>query len=611
MYLPTILIGDSRLGGISATISSYESLTLRGYIVDSILLLRDEYYRNWEYLQPYFAERGIRVDALQAPPAKHHDFATNLKLTEEYYQGISPSSHEGLLFDVLSHLDDRHSKRLEELESMPSRTLDCIWWPFVQHGHVKEEDVTVIDSASSDVFSIFNGHTSAPSSTGSLLEPQFDGSASWWTQSFGHAHPSLTLAAARAAGRYGHVMFPQATHLPALRLSERLVKEGPGKGWASRAFISDDGSTGMEVALKMALRAFSVRSEGGLSSEKDRLKRRDLGILGIKGSYHGDTIGAMDACEEGVYTCEWHEAKGYWFDPPTVSIRKGQIVISLPPALALEYGKEDASDVEVQSLPWTYDLSRRIDTPLAECYRGYIKRTLRNLQEKGGRALAALVLEPIVMGAGGMVFVDPLFPRVLIDAVRGISQPSSTLSPGEWSGIPVIFDEVFVGLYRLGFESSIPLLGVYPDISVNAKILTGGLVPLAVTLASDSIFKAFYSDKKADALLHGHSYSAYPIGCEVANETLSMLEKISHSKEWKEAKNAWYPSAQKVPEGNSNLVWSLWDPEFVDKISHLEVVGEVMTLGTVLSIKIADDTAGTCLVVPRPVNHYPKRRNHE
>ncbi|CAL1715948.1 unnamed protein product [Somion occarium] len=585
LFLPTILIGDSRLGGISSTISSYESLVLRGYIVDAILLFRDEYYRNWEYLSSYFAEKGVQVHAVDPPPAKHTDNNTNIQLTEQFYWKIVPSNNQGTIFDTVRHLDICHTQRLEELDSMPRRTLDTIWWPFVQHGHVKtEKDVTVIDSASGDVFSLYNGHNTE-SSTPSLLEPQFDGSASWWTQAVGHAHPALTMAAAQAAGRYGHVMFPEATHLPALKLAERLVKFGPGRGWASRAFFSDDGSTGMEVALKMALRAFAVREQGGLKSGIGMEKRRGLGVLGLKGSYHGDTIGAMDACEEGVYTSEWHEAKGFWLDPPTISVRNGQTVISVPPSISAE------SEVETQSLGWTYDITERFKTPLAAVYRQHIESTLRKLRNSE-RTLAALVLEPIVMGAGGMIFVDPLFQRILIDVVRSSNAFPGTLSttPGEWSGLPVIFDEVFVGLYRLGFESIIPLLGVFPDISVNAKILTGGLVPMAVTLASDSIFKAFYSEKKVDALLHGHSYTAYPVGCEVANEALNVIEKLSKSGEWEEAKARWAsPQETKL---QSNGVWSFWDPDFVSELSKLPCVGEVMTLGTVLSIKIADDTAG-------------------
>lgn len=499
---------------------------------------------------------------------------------------------------------------------MPQRTLDTVWWPFVQHGLVKgPAEVNVIDSASRDFFSIYNGHkpstltTTAAGSEGgkniqvSLLEPQYDGSSSWWTQALGHAHPSLTLAAARASGRYGHVMFPQATHLPALQLSEYMVKEGPGKGWASRAFISDNGSTGMEVAIKMALRAYTSRYGMPLNEEKGT--KKDLGIIGLKGSYHGDTIGAMDACEEGVYTCEWHQAKGYWFDPPSVSIRDGEPTVSVPPAIAT-HGKLPSDHIAVESIAYAYDVPRRLHSPLAEVYRDYIQTTIEKLKQRHGPSFAALVLEPLVLGAGGMIFVDPLFQRVMIDTVRAAFSSSSSPSRSEdhtaWQGLPVIFDEVFVGLYRLGLQSTAPLLGVNPDISVNAKILTGGLIPLAVTLASNSIFEAFLSDKKTDALLHGHSYSAHAVGCEVANETLKIIEGMSESGVWDAAKETWRDAARQArrdPEGEESVVvnaesevWSFWDPSFVNTVSNLSIVEEVMTLGTVLAIKLKDSDAG-------------------
>ncbi|KAJ7026924.1 PLP-dependent transferase [Mycena alexandri] len=563
LFLPTILVGDARLGGISATISAYESLLLRGYIVDAILLFRDQYYRNSEFLTPYFAERGTEVTAVNAPPPKAVDAAENLASTEGYYENLN-------LLPVVQNLDMRHQQRLAELDSMPRRSIDTLWWPFVQHGLVKsEKDVTVIDSASSDFFAVYNAQNAGRST--SSLESQFDGSASWWTQALGHAHPALTLAAARASGRYGHVMFPQATHAPALLLAERLLHDGPGKDWASRAFFSDDGSTAMEVALKMALRAFSVREK------LEGTERKALGVLGIKGSYHGDTIGAMDACaEEGVFTCEWHNAKGYWFDPPTVSIQEGRAIVTLPPALAAVAAKNDYRVNTVNSMSWVYDLTGRLDSPLAQVYREYISHTLDELERSGGPRLAALVLEPLVMGAGGMIFVDPLFQRILVDVVRERDPAPSDLT-GDWRGLPVIYD-----------ESTIPFLGAAPDISVHAKILTGGLVPLAVTLASDSIFRAFYSTKKAEALLHGHSYTAHPLGCEVANETLKLIEREVRSEPWVAAKARWNF------DGAPSAVWSLWDPRFVQALSCLQNVTEVMTLGTVLSVKVKDVQAGRC-----------------
>lgn len=118
-------------------------------------------------------------------------------------------------------------------------------------------------------------------------------------------------------------------------------------------------------------------------------------------------------------------------------------------------------------------------------------------------------------------------------------------------------------------------------------------MPLSVTMTSESIFKAFYSDNKADALLHGHSYTAYPVGCEVANETLKVLDKVSASEEWGEAKSRWSQtgSENKTPTVLPR-VWSFWDPNFVNALSHLKVVGDVMAMGTVLAFKVTDNVGG-------------------
>ena len=587
LLLPIVLVGDSRLGGISSTISAYESLLLRGYIVESILLFKDEYYRNWEYLEPYFAEHGVRVTAVAPPPPREADPRNDFIATEDYYRKIaSDDAGAGGLVGVVEYLDEKHDRRINELETMARRTLNTVWWPFVQHGLVKHEgDVNVIDSAWGDHFTVFTGHRPSPPppamEPSSLLESQFDSSASWWTQALGHAHPALTLAAARAAGRYGHVMFPQATHAPALRLAERLVSDGPGKGWASRAFISDNGSTGMEIALKMALRVASKR----FSLPPQEQKR--VGVLGLKGSYHGDTLGAMDACEEGVYSCEWHNAKGYWFEPPSVGVKNGRAFVDIPRAVVYP-----AKKVEGKPLSWIYNVGARLDTSLAAAYRQHIETTLNKLAVNGALPLGALVLEPLVLGAGGMVFVDPLFQRVLIDAARA-------------RGLPVIFDEVFSGLWRLGLRSAAPLLGAYPDVSVHAKILTGGLVPLAVTLASDDVFRAFEGTSKTEALLHGHSYTAYAVGCEVANETLDRLERLTRGDAWNSARAAWQASGEEeqnksdgIVDERNTAVWSLWSPQFVDALSRLEAVNRVMALGTVLAFRVADSHAGTQLHLP-------------
>ncbi|CAG8824812.1 17143_t:CDS:2, partial [Dentiscutata erythropus] len=123
-----------------------------------------------------------------------------------------------------------------------------------------------------------------------VLNEVFDGAASWWTQGLGHGSSKLALTASHAAGRYGHVLFPESINEPALLLSQTLLRT-VGNKWATRVFYSDNGSTAMEVALKMALKSSSLKYNFD----------EDLKILGLNGNYHGDTIGVMDACGPNIY----------------------------------------------------------------------------------------------------------------------------------------------------------------------------------------------------------------------------------------------------------------------------------------------------------------------
>lgn len=219
----------------------------------------------------------------------------------------------------------------------------------------------------------------------------------------------------------------------------------------------------------------------------------------------------------------------------------------------------------------------------------------------------ALILEPLVMGAGGMIFVDPLFQRVLIDVVRtdtklfpAHSNISNSLpafdSTPVWQGLPIIYDEVFIGLRRLGRLSGSSFLNASPDIAVYAKILTGGLVPLAVTLASDSVFQSFWGANKVDALLHGHSYSAHPIGCAVAGKSLEIMGRLEQDGLFDAAKLDWsctggaperVTSSTVVEKSGTEAMFSLWSHSFVTAVSSLPAVSGVMALGTVLAIHLA------------------------
>lgn len=601
---PTILIASHELGGISTTISAYESLLLRGYDIDAMLVFREDYYANHSYLSRWCAERHIPLGVVPTPPPRLPDPEQDARDLDSYYASLSEDT-QAPLQSVVEGLQRTHERRLAALDAAPRNTLDRVWWPFVQHGTVtREQDVMVIDSATGDFFNVYESQKQGqdmhaePTAIAAdpLTRPVLDGSASWWTQCLGHANPTLTLAAAQASGRFGHVLFPNATNLPALSLTTRLL-DTVGKGWASRVFFSDDGSTGMEVALKMALRAYALRER---LDQSDSVK---LAVLGLSGSYHGDTIGAMDACEGSVYSehIDWYQGRGYWFQAPTVKIERGRAVIRG------QSRDQKTWSTTFADLNQVYDVERRLqEDDLAAVYRSDIEEGIRERYSRGdGIKFGALVLEPVCMGAGGMLFVDPLYQRVLIDVVRTNrelfpSSPGSADDSDSWSGLPVIFDEVFVGLRRLGRPTASTFLGesTKPDIACYAKILTGGLVPMSVTLASEAIFGVFWGQNKVDALLHGHSYTAHPIGCSVANKTLEILDDMDNRGVWNEAKDKWMnqdglsPGMASVSGQKSGHVWSLWDANAVNKLSSLPNVEGVMALGAVLAVYLRAGDAG-------------------
>lgn len=619
LRLPAILIGDPKLGGISATISSFESLRLRGYDVESVLMLENEEYRNHEYLRSYFQEQQILCTAIRPPPTRHEDSEKDRKIMHNYYDSLARSNP---IKNVLRDLNGRHERRIKDLDKMAEDAQKTIWYPFTQQKLLTTDKIAAIDSAYGDYFQTFSPIPKTPTGlkrnpraefkwktqSKPLLRPSFDGSASWWTQGLGHANPQLTLAAAYAAGRYGHVMFAEAIHEPALKLAKLLLRqlENPR---LSRVFYSDNGSTGTEVAIKMALRAARLRYGWG--------PREELSILGLKGSYHGDTIGAMDCSEPGTYNekIEWYKGKGYWFDFPTVKMTNGKWQIEVPAELRVD-GSPTAV-TEFSELDGIFDLKARGDTELYRDYTRYISRTLESLRDQGYK-FGALMLEPIVLGAGGMMLADPLFQQALVDVVRSNpklfleSAPLPDLEdPDNWRGLPVVFDEVFTGLYRLGSPSSAKFLGVHPDITVHAKLLTGGLLPLAATIASESIFRCFESDDKSDALLHGHSYTAHAVGCQVAIESLATMKRMESNGAWRKFQDDWAVGAETPLLGQDNgeqkpAVWSVWSRDFVQELStRTDQVEGLWALGSVLAIHVKDAAgSGTFGLLSTPCLSY-------
>jgi dethiobiotin synthetase/adenosylmethionine--8-amino-7-oxononanoate aminotransferase len=632
LRLPVLLIGDSKLGGISSTVSAFESLHLRGYDVDSVVLFEDPKWGNYSYLSNHFLQHGIESFALPMPPPKQASSKDDESAMLEYYWSTSLLPAVNALLD---RIHEKHHKRKAKLASMSALGESVIWHPFRQHGLPQE--IIAIDSAYGDQFQAHTSHANSENSPLSamsalspmsklseskpLLTPLFDGSASWWTQGLGHGNPTLSLTAAHAAGRYGHVMFANAVHGPALDLSYSLLSSLANPR-LSRVFYTDNGSTGMEVAVKMGLRASCARH--GWDKQKDTIE-----VLGLAGSYHGDTIGVMNCSEPSPFNekVDWYKPSGFWFNPPQLKMRQGVWEVILPRDLTAGIADDQGSSSQGQAfyfnnLADVFDFRMRKDAGHEQHYAQLIQTALTRLIQDHGRKFGALILEPIVMGAGGMIFVDPLFQRTLIQQVRCLNvadgfffpkQPTNDHMSPDWTGIPIIADEVFTGLYRLGRPSSSSFLSADPasgtldvdiaaDISVHAKLLTGGLLPLAITTASESIFNAFLSDKKQDALLHGHSYTAHAVGCAVANKSLEELGSMDKNGRWEEYKKSWAlslstssMSSQTPSSGPSNpspsACWSFWSPDTLKRLSHSTRVSGVWALGTVLAITLRSDAS--------------------
>ena len=626
LRLPVVLVGDAKLGGIATTISAFESLHLRGYDVETVLLFDIPKWGNAQYLKDYFSQHDISTIGLPEPPERDTDERKDRDRLSSYYEDVSTSSAITTAIDIMHQ---KHFSRISKLTSMPAHAESIIWHPFRQY--TLPQNVIAIDSAYEDHFETYNQETDvlvnkpehngqglqplqSNASSPPLLTPLFDASASWWTQGLGHGNPNLSLTAAYAAGRYGHVMFASAVHEPALDLCYNLLStlQNPR---LSKAFFTDNGSTGMEVAVKMALRATAVRygweNDGG-----------GLAILGLKGSYHGDTIGVMNCSEPSPFNkkVDWYQPWGHWFSPPEVRLVKGQWQISLPADDSMP--RETGPTTLFPSLEAIFDFEARDDD--VQFYSDYITRTLTHLTHQQKLKFGALILEPLIMGAGGMIFVDPLFQRTLIKTIRenpSIINPDYEASgqedPADWSGLPIIADEVFTGLYRLGRPSSSSFwndasgtgieANIAPDISAHAKLLTGGLLPLALTTASNSIFSTFLGDSKADALLHGHSYTAHPIGCSVANKSLDVLRELAsttHGNSGASPAAATMTSSSTSSQGmwdNYRQSWSsppgrdlfsFFSPDTLTKISNHVLINSCFAIGTVLAMTLESAEAG-------------------
>ncbi|MDF2601138.1 MAG: adenosylmethionine--8-amino-7-oxononanoate transaminase, partial [Methylobacterium brachiatum] len=277
-----------------------------------------------------------------------------------------------------------------------------------------------------------------------------DGIASWWTAVHGYNHPHIARAVADQLARMPHVMFGGLTHAPAERLAARLAALLPGD--LDHVFFTDSGSVAVEVALKMAAQMWLNRGVSGRTR-----------VLAFRGGYHGDTMGAMSVCdpEEGM-----HRRFGAYLP--------SQIFCDLP-----------RSQAETEAL----------DAALA-AHR---------------ETLAAVIVEPLVQGAGGMI----LHPPEVLATIARLARRH---------GLPLIADEIFTGFGRTGSLFACQQAGIVPDIMCLSKALTGGTMALAATVARTEVFEAFWSEDPAAALMHGPTFMANPLACAAANASLDLFE---------------------------------------------------------------------------------------
>jgi adenosylmethionine---8-amino-7-oxononanoate aminotransferase len=275
----------------------------------------------------------------------------------------------------------------------------------------------------------------------------FDAISSWWVVTHGHCHPHIVQAIKSQVERLDQVIFAGFTHEPAEELARHLIAITPPE--LEYVFFSDSGSTSVEVALKMALGFWRHRGEN-----RSR-------ILALEGAYHGDTIGGMSVGARGVFNAPY-----------------GPLLFDVDRVPFPSAGREQAT----------------LDALNTACRNG---------------GVAALIVEPLILGAGGML----IYPPWVLAEMKRICQTHGAL---------FIADEVMTGWGRTGTLFACEQAGVTPDIGCYSKGLTGGSLPLAVTLCRADIFEAHYSTDRTRTFFHSSSYTANPIACAAAVANLEI-----------------------------------------------------------------------------------------
>ena len=337
-----------------------------------------------------------------------------------------------------------------------------------------------------------------------------DAISSWWVNLHGHGNPCIAAAIAEQAKKLEHVILAGFTHEAAEELARRLKK------WVApqltHLFFSDDGSTAVEVALKMAVQHFSNQERGG--------KRE---IVALEHGYHGDTAGAMSVSDDSPFT---------------------------EPFAAMRYPVHRVHAAYCYRCP----VGLKRETCRIECAQQL--ETL--LAERAGK-IAAVIVEPLLQGAGGMI----VHPAEFLQKVCALCTQHDVL---------LIADEVLTGFGRTGKMFACDVAGVTPDLMCLSKGITGGFLPMGVTLCTDRVEAAFRSEDRRHTFYHGHSYTGNALACAAANASLQIFDD--------------------EPVFDRIATIARIHSERLQELREFSVVGDTRQIGTIGALELRAEDAG-------------------